>query len=82
MVLLKKITRLEEKIKNLENEISEIDAKKKKLEERPEEIMGYTSNQGDYSPKKSILRGRNGRGSIENRSSIRIRRLYSSMAHS
>ena len=82
MVLLKKISRLEEKIKNLENEISEIDAKKKKLEERPEEIMGYTSNQGDYSPKKSILRGRNGRGSIENRSSIRIRRLYSSMAHS
>lgn len=80
MVTLKKISRLEERIKCLENEILEVENKKKALEERPEDLMGTKPEGGDMA-KKSILRSRNFRGSVEGRSSIRIRRLYSSMAH-
>ena len=80
MITQKKISRLEQTLKSIEKEIQEIDMKKRKLEDRPEELMGDKPSQ-DYSQKKSILRGRGGRASIEGRSSIRIRRLYSSMAH-
>ena len=81
-VIMRKIQRLEEKVKSLESEIYDIEAKKKQLEDRPEDIMGIKASvAGDYSPKKSVLRGRNFKGSVEGRSSIRLRRLYSSMAH-
>jgi kinesin family protein 5 len=80
-VILRKISRLEEKVKSLENDIQEIENKKKQLEERPEDLMASKASlTSEFHPKKSILRGRNARGSVEGRSSIRIRRLYSSMA--
>lgn len=81
-VTLKKISRLEEKLRSIDSEILEIELKKRKLQEKPEELMGKGLNTPqDLSPMKSVLRGRNLRGSIEGRSSIRLRRLYSSMAH-
>jgi kinesin family member 5 len=82
MIVLKKISRLEEKIKSTEEEIQEIEFKKKKLEERPEELMEskQSLNSSVLSMKKSVFRGRNSKVSIEGRSSIRIRRLYASLA--
>lgn len=81
-VMMKKIARLEDRVKTLENDIEEVENKKKLLDERPEDIMSSKASlAADFHCKKSILRGRNARGSVEGRSSIRIRRLYSSMAH-
>ena len=80
MVTQKKISRLEQTLKSIEKDMQEIEMKKRALEDRPEELMDGKPSQ-DFSPKKSILRGRGGKASIEGRSSIRIRRLYSSMAH-
>ena len=81
-IILKKIGRLEEKIKKIEEEILDIENQKKKIEERPEELMGIKATDAmDSSSKRSALRSRNIRGSIEGRSSIRLRRLYSSMLH-